>query len=142
MKFMYLRGSSVYEIDGEDASQIAANWRVVLGWPIDPADLKPWLPEDERCAYQPAGVGRPCINPHKKGSDLCELHAAQSEQQELLALRQAENRRLDVEAEAISKRIEMVANVRAKASGGEGVIFIPEQARRLAEWLEMHQGNS
>ncbi len=138
MKFMYLRGSIVHEIEGESADEIATRWRVTLGWPIAPSDLKPWLPEDQRCAYRPAGAWRPCINPRRVGSDLCGFHAAQSKRQELLGLQRAACRRLDTEAELVRDRIEEITNVRARTTGREGVVFTIEQAQRLAEWLETH----
>jgi hypothetical protein len=142
MKFMYLRGSIVHEIEGESADEIAARWRVTLGWPIAPSDLKLWLPEDQRCAYRSAEGWRPCVNPRRGGSDLCGFHAAQSKQQELLRLQRAVDRKLDAEAEAVRERIEAATNVRARTAGREGVVFSIEQAQRLVEWLEAHQENS
>lgn len=137
MKFMYVKGRKIQEIEAADkkaASEATRGSR--LGFAFS-NEMKPWLPENERCEFYPSGGWHaPCLNKRKQG-ELCGVHAATVRRDDERKAKYAAGRKQDAQLAVLRDRIESATGIQASVGCG-GLFFKPVSAEQLVEWVEAH----
>jgi hypothetical protein len=137
MKFMYVKGRKIHEIEAADkkaASEATRGSR--LGF-VFTNEMKAWLPENERCEFYPSGGWHvPCLNKRKQG-ELCGVHAATVRRDDERKAKYAAGRKQDAQLAVLRDRIEAATGIQASVGWG-GLSFQPANAELLVEWVEAH----
>jgi len=135
------------EADDRRTARLTANRGRPFGRPLGDAQIKPWIPDEERCVgwewnyrvterYATRTCG--CTNPRKFG-ELCGVHEARRVEHE--RERDATQARQEVAAvtDGLIIRLLQATEVEAKRWGPDAVTIDQEQLDKLVSWCEQHR---
>jgi len=137
-KWMYVYKGKVREIEAPDrhsamhAIRAASNDTYLA---IHEVDLKPWIPESERCAWYPSDSWRHCLNRAKVG-ELCGVHAREAQRHAESQAAFEESAKRGQELKAIAQRITELTGVKCVAGWHNEVAFELDNAKALVKRLE------
>lgn len=139
MKWMYVHMGRVREVEAPN-KQTAMNAIVEETqtfsryWHVN--DVKPWIPEEERCARFGPDSPQRCLHRRKEGS-LCGVHAAEARRVAQRDERYRQETELDQKAARALGRITATTGVTGYVMSREVRLRL-DQAETLAAWAEAH----